>query len=342
MSVEDGAAGYRAAKESAVVFDLTGWTVVGLSGADCVKFLHNFCTNDVKGLARGQGCEAFITNVKARVLGHVLLFADDVRLNTGGEAEGMALTLLTTAGQAERLVAHLDRYVITEDVSIEDATGKTGLLGLVGPSATETLREFQASPPDEPPGPGRFTTRPVTIDGQLWPVRRADVFHARGYFLQLSPERVAAARERLIEAGAVHGSEGAFEALRVEACFPSYGVDMTEEHLAPEVGRPWAISYTKGCYLGQEPIARIDALGHVNRLLCGMKLESSAVPERGAAVVAEGKQIGSVTSAAASYSDGRAVALGYLRTKFATDGTRVAVRTNEGEVDAAVYREPLG
>lgn len=326
---DDVGAAYRAAKESAAVFDLTGWTAIGLSGADCVKFLHNFCTADIKGLPERQGCEAFLTNVKARVIGHVGVFpADNVK--TG------RLSLLAIPGQAERLVSHLDRYVITEDVTIRDQTNETALYYVIGPLVTQRLEALMSDRP-APATAGRFSQGGVKLGDEYWLIYRVDWLGLPGYLFWMPRERHGAAAEALSSIG-VTGSLEAFESLRIASCFPFYGVDVTEDHLAPEVGRPWAISYTKGCYLGQEPIARIDALGHVNRLLCGMRLDSDVVPDRGAPVVAGGKEIGSVTSAALNYCDGRAVALGYLRTKFAESGTLVAIRTAEGEVGAVVYR----
>lgn len=347
MSVESAPAGYRAAKESAAVFDLTGWTVLTLSGRDCVKFLHNFCTGDIKKLAEGEGCEAFFTNVKARVVGHGLVLANV------DEEPYRPLTFIGTPGQGEKLFAHLDRYVITEDVVIHDITSESEVSYVMGPEAADRVQglfaalpgahQFRAAlagPFGDPREAGHFPWAYGRIYDRPSAFVRCDVFGLPGYLVLVSRELSGVVSNCLSKKGVAVGSIEAFEALRVEACFPLYGVDVTEDHLAPEVGRPWAISYTKGCYLGQEPIARIDALGHVNRVLCGMKLDSDSMPERGAAVVAEGKEIGTITSAALSYGDGRAVALGYLRAKFAEAGMRVTVRAAAGEVGAVVYRAP--
>lgn len=336
MPAEDAAA-YRAAKDSAAVFDLTGWTVVTLSGRDCAKFLHNFCTNDIKGLKAGEGCEAFLTNVKARVVGHVGVFSS-VYAGMG------QLSLLSVPGQAERIISHLDRYLITEDVTIRDATAETALYYLAGPQAAERLGPLMMDRPAAA-APGRYSRGDAkisrTIDGALfdesWLFYRVDWLGLPGFLFWAPRERQAAAVEALSALGAAAGPE-AFDSLRIEAAFPLYGTDVTEDHLAPEVGRPWAISYNKGCYLGQEPIARIDALGHVNRLLCGLRLDGGPAPERGAAVLAEGKEIGTVTSATLGLGDGKPVALAYLRAKFAEPGTTVAVRTSAGEIPATVYR----
>jgi folate-binding protein YgfZ len=327
MSVEDSAAAYRAAKESAAVFDLAGWTKVTLTGRDSAKFLHNFCTNDIKGLKRGEGCEAFLTNVKARVLGHGFVFP-----------WSYGLSLFGAPGQGERLAAHLDRYVITEDVKIRDLTGEVTLLYLVGARAAERLAPFVEGEPSDLPARSHPSVS-IRIGGRQGSAVRVDFLGMPGFLISTTLPWVETDRAELIGAtGAIHGAPEAFESLRIEAAFPLYGIDITEDQLAPEVGRPWAISYDKGCYLGQEPIARIDALGHVNRLLCGLRLDGGPAPERGAAVLGEGKEIGSVTSATVGLADGKPVALAYLRAKFADPGTAVAVRTSSGEIPATVYR----
>jgi folate-binding protein YgfZ len=168
-------------------------------------------------------------------------------------------------------------------------------------------------------------------------VARLDWFGRPGMLILHDVQARRLIADRLAAAGCVPGSPDLLESLRIEGCFPYSGVDVTEDHLAPEVGRPWAISYTKGCYLGQEPIARIDALGHVNKLLRGVRLEAGPVPEPGAAVIADGKEIGNVTSAATSLEDGRPIALAWLRSKFSEPGTTVFVRTDRGDVSARVF-----
>lgn len=310
-------------------FDLTGWTVLTLRGRDCVKFLNNFCTADVKKLAAGEGAEAFFTNVKARVVGHGIVLA--------GESAGEAvLTVVGTPGQGEKLAAHLDRYLISEQVTIEDATARSGVFYVAGPEAGERMRAAGLEPPGEGADGERFPWTRSRLGDTECAVARIDASGLPGYLVVAANDQARGEAEVLMRAGAAAGSAEAFEALRVEACFPLYGVDVTEEQLAPEAGRPWAISYTKGCYLGQEPIARIDALGHVNRLLCGLRLDGEAMPERGAAIVAEGKEVGSVTSAARG-SDGPVV-MGYVRAKLAEAGSPVGVRVGEGEVGATVVR----
>jgi folate-binding protein YgfZ len=133
----------------------------------------------------------------------------------------------------------------------------------------------------------------------------------------------------------------AFHALRIEAGMPLYGIDISEDNLAQEVGRTkQAISFTKGCYLGQEPIARIDALGHVNRELCGLKLSTGSAPPPGRAVNSEdgSKEIGSITSSVLSPLDNTPFALAYLKSQYLTPGTRVSIPIDDASIPATVFQ----
>ncbi|MBA3313774.1 MAG: hypothetical protein H0T47_10860 [Planctomycetaceae bacterium] len=295
------------------LFDLTGWAWVRLTGRDAHKFLHNFCTNDVLKLPQTYGCEAFVTNVKARVLGHIFAFE-------AADAEtGPAVDVFSFPGQDAPLLAHLDRYLIREEVAFENRTDATftSLLSGAVPQDDEALRPFE--------------TRHAVVGKCRVTMRRLDLLGEPGHLIVGDRENVAHVREAFLESGATSGDAATFESRRIEAVLPIYGIDLSEDQLAPEAGRPWAISYTKGCYLGQEPIARIDALGHVNKLLRGVRLEADVVPERGASVVADGKEIGTVTSAIAG------TALAYIRSKYSEPGTIVAIGSSNEEIPAQIF-----
>jgi folate-binding protein YgfZ len=148
----------------------------------------------------------------------------------------------------------------------------------------------------------------------------------------------------LCDAGIRPAGADVWTAIRIEAGLPLYGVDITDDNLAQEVGRTKsAISFTKGCYLGQEPIARIDAMGHVNRELRGLRLSSGPIPAAGSSVFADpsGTQvIGTVTSVAISYRTEMPVAIAVLRLNALTPGTQVWVKTDRQNVSATVFWPP--
>ena len=144
-------------------------------------------------------------------------------------------------------------------------------------------------------------------------------------------------------AGPIDVTPESFEALRIEAGTPASGREATEKNLPQELGRDdRAISFTKGCYLGQETVARLDALGHVNRLLRGLAIDADRPPEAGARLADEatGKEVGWITSAARSERTGSPIALGYVRTSHAEPGTRVKVRIDGGDDVSATIRTP--
>lgn len=318
------AAEYAAAIQSAALFDLTTRTEIEMTGADRAKFLHNFCTNDIKSLQPGQGCEAFVTNVKGRVLGHILVFA-------GSES----LTLESVPGAQEPLLLHLDRYVINEDVQLHDRTEERGELYVCGPQAGAIVSRY-ASTAAILPECGHVYVSGTNNTCEL-SVRRVDFTRLPGYLISARRALLGELWKDLKDAGARPAGMAALEPLRIEAGFPWYGRDITDDNLAQEVSRTAkAISFTKGCYLGQEPIARLDALGHANRELRVLRILSHEVPPVESTILsAEGKEIGAITSSAFSYGTTNGVALGYVRVPFTKPGTEVYVAMSDASRIAA-------
>lgn len=320
---------YAAACSSAALFDLSDRTQLEITGGDRAKFLHNFCTNDIRSLQPGQGCEAFVCNVQGKTLGHVFVFASPD-----------SLVLDTVAGAAPGLLKHLEKYHITEDVAFADRTGDWGTLLIAGQGVPAVLSCLQ--------WPGE-SLAPLSHTLAEW--ERVRLFLRRVDWLPVPAWQVIAPREKLADvwttlkdSGAKPAGSLAWESLRIEACFPIYGIDITAENLAPEVGRNTrAISYTKGCYLGQEPIARIDALGHVNRELRGIKFSAGSVPAAGSEVLmvdAEDRSIGQITSATHSLKTCHAVALGYLKRHYETPGQAVRARAGNDAIAGVVFAAP--
>lgn len=320
----DSVAEYAAAGEAAVVFDLSDRTQIEITGEDRATFLHNFCTNDIKKLQPGQGCEAFITNVKGRVLGHVFVFAGPT-----------SLWLDTVPGQEDALVNHLDRYVITEDVQIARQTADWPCLFVTGPRAAELLQGCDIPAADITVGDNRLVE-------EAFGVSRVDWFTRPGFELGVHKSQVAGLWQRLVDGGISPAGAAAFHALRIEAGSPWYGSDITDENLPQEVGRTErAVSFTKGCYLGQEPIARLDAMGHVNKELSVLKIAGGSMPPAGSVIRPAGddRDIGKITSAARLTPDAPAVALAYLRTAQTKPGTELTIDIAGTAVPAQVVEK---
>jgi folate-binding protein YgfZ len=170
-------------------------------------------------------------------------------------------------------------------------------------------------------------------------IRRVDLLGKPGYLLATNRTNLARLWKSLILEGVSPGGAAAFHACRIESGFPLYGLDLSDKNLAQEAARTErAISLTKGCYLGQEPIARLDALGHVNRELRALRLASEPAPEPGDVVASdEGREIGVVTSSATHPGEKRPIALGFLRSSHTKPDTAVRVRVGRADVPATVF-----
>src|SRR5262249_7635736 len=204
--------------------------------------------------------------------------------------EGASFWLDLAPGTAEKVIRHLDHFLISEQVEFADRTRELVQVHLAGPRAQALLQHAT--------GP--------------WSGRRNDRRGVAGYDVLGAPGEAPALWQALTGAGATPAGLQAFEPLRIEAGTPRYGVDMDDNTFVPEAGRTsQAICYTKGCYLGQEPIVMARDRGQINRTLVGLALPDGPVPPR-TAVFRDGKEVGHVTSSAFSPRSGAGVALAYL------------------------------
>ena len=305
---------YRALKTQPGFIDRTDRVRIEVGGADRAKFLHNLTTNDVKRLAVGRGHEAFVTSLQGKTLGYVTLVASEARI-----------LLRTDPGGAGLLLPHLRKYGVFDEVSIDDLSAQTFEFHLSGPSAAELLRSAGGELPPE----GDLSHGSTELDGCPVQVIRDSPTGQPGLTLVggiADASKVAAQLHSLGERlGLIELDPGLFDILRIEAGTPVFGREVTEENLPQEIGRDnRAISFVKGCYLGQETVARIDAPGHVNKLLKGLKfLTPEDVTAENAVLTREGKTIGKLTSTAFSPGWGRPVALGFVRAAHAEAGTEL-------------------
>lgn len=284
---------YQAALDSAALFDLTARGKIELAGRDAREFLSNLCTQDVKDLPVGASCEAFLTTNKARVVAHAWILHREVNV----------LLLDTVAGQSDKVLHHLNHYLISEQVELADRTKELGMLRLLGPRAGEVVTRAGVTP--------SRPQRALALDGFDWFCPAAEV---------------ATLRDRLIGAGAVPASDETYRVLRLEAGLPEFGIDIDEDRLAMEVNRTaQAICYTKGCYLGQETIVMARDRGQVNRLLMGVKVAAGERLAAGAKLFRGNDEVGQVSSSVFSPRLGQVIALAYLRRGNWEAGTELVV-----------------
>jgi folate-binding protein YgfZ len=324
---------YRAAYAGAAVFDQSHRGKIEAVGKEALLFLHNLCTNDIKNLAAGAGCEAFLANARARALAHVYIYC------LRPEAPPN-LWLDAGPGMGEKVFKHLDRHLISEQVELADRTRDFAQVHLCGPEARAVLERALGGPAGEL-SELQHEQRPFGSAGAVQ-IRRHDLLNLPGFDLLWLANGAASFWQALTQAGARPAGSEAFEVLRVEAGLPLYGAETNEERFVVEVGRtPQAISYTKGCYLGQEPIVMARDRGHVNRTLMGLVLSEGGPVPRGSKVLLGTQEVGQVTSSVVSPRLSKAVALAYLRRGHQEPGTAVEVEVDGARRQAVVAPLPF-
>jgi aminomethyltransferase len=250
-----------------------------IKGGDRKRFLHGQVTNDVNRLGVGQGCYAAIVTAKGKIESDVNIYCLQD-----------ALLLDFEAGLTEKIAARFEKYVIADDVQIEDAAQRLAMF---------TIQGAEVSPPTYAGG--------YTFENPRGTRTGFDVFAPVGQNIDLPGRRC---------------SGEALEIVRIESGIPRFGIDMDETNLAPEAGiEARAISYTKGCYIGQEVISRIRTYGQVARALRGLRCE--ALPATGDKLFLQGKEVGYVTSAIHSPVLNANIALGYVRREHNAIGTKL-------------------
>ena len=311
---------YRAMKEGAGVLDRSKRGMLLVRGADAAEFLQGQLTNDIEALEPETGCYSALLDRK----GHMQADMRVLRLSTGD------IWIDTEAEAFGAVDRHLRMYSIGREVEIEDASGEWTLLSVIGPAARETSGAG--------PLTGEHAQREYSRDGVEILAVRTDL----GVDLIARAHQTGELKRLLASAEAVDVTEAAAEIIRVESGRPRFGREMTTATIPQEAGiDERAVSFTKGCYIGQETVARVKYRGHVNRALSGLVVEGDRVPETGARVVVDGTDVGRVTSAARSIALGRPIALGYVRREHFEPGTAVTVVDAGGEQPARVSALPF-
>ena len=307
---------FTALTEGAGWLDQSDRSRLCLLGADRARFLHGQVTNDINGLGEFTGCYAALVNAKGKMESDLFAYrlADEILLDF-------------EPGLTAAVQARLERYVIAEDVEIADVAPHFGLLTMQGPQAEAILTELDLPAPTEP------LTVAQTED-EIYIVHQPRL-GTDGFDLFIPIDAMNAWRERLATI-APRCQMPAFEKARVLATIPQFGVDLTTDNLPPEGGlETRAISYAKGCYIGQEIIARIRTYGKVNKVLRGLSLEGAAAI--GDPVMHEGTPVGTLSSVCHEPS----AALAIIKRTACESGTVLSVDTKNGSVSAQVATLPF-
>jgi folate-binding protein YgfZ len=303
---------YRSVRESVGALDLAYLGRLRIKGKDRVRYLHNMLSNDIKSLRSGSGCYATLLTHKGQMESDLYVYAQEESL----------LLECPPAGKG-RAYTTLCKYIVSDDVQVEDLASDVCMLSLQGPSAREEMERTVGASLLEL---DRLHHRSVTGPGGAWIVVHRDRTGCDGYDLWLPPADLSEVWKRWTETtGIVPVGHRALNWLRTEAGIPWFGVDMSDRNLPMEMSLSSALSLTKGCYRGQEIVARVHYRGHLDRGLGAIVVEDDEPPPAGAEVRSKGLKVGEVTSAIFSPRLQRPLALCVLKLDVMHAGTTVEV-----------------
>jgi aminomethyltransferase len=293
--------GYEALRAAAAWLDLSPRGRIYAAGEDRARLLHAMVTNHVQQLKPGEGCYAFFLNAQGHIQADVNLLCLEDRFLLDTEPE-----------TRERIFKHLDKYIIMDDVALEDVTEPLACLALEGPKAEAVLIAIGAPVP-------AVDYAHTSFNGAL--VQRTSVTGAPGFRIFMPAGEKAHWIARLESAGAQAATPQEARTVRLEHGKPRYGDDILDTTLPQETRQMHAVHFAKGCYLGQEIVERIRSRGHVNRLLAKLEIEGESPLPSGTKITAGGTEAGEITSSAFSPALSKVVALAYLRAQYAAEGT---------------------
>jgi folate-binding protein YgfZ len=321
MSLSDD---YRDIHATVVLGSIAPRRQIAVAGSDRAAYLHGLLTNDILSLGPGQGCYAAWLTPQGRML-------TDMEVLESGDL----ILLDVPEATADSTLARLDEFLFSEDVRLESLAGRLTSVWVHGPQAALTLGA--AVKGSDMTTWGDHQLGKATFEDQGIVVARLDQLLVPGYCVYVDPSYRSALEGALVLAGARMVGAEALEAARIEAGHPLFGIDMTEDTIPLEAGiEDRAISFSKGCYVGQEVIIRVLHRGHgrVAKKLAGLGIEGPP-PAHGDRVLSGDREIGYVTSAACSPSRGT-IALAYVHRDFLEPGTKVQVRSGGALLAATV------
>lgn len=299
-------AGYQALREVAAALDVSARARIRATGEDRQRLLHAVASNSIEGLEPGAGTETFFLNPQGRIqaLVRVYVGADDVLLETADE-------------QRQVLLDYLDGYIIMDDVTLEDVTDRTAAWTVEGPKA-ESLVELAVGLTISD---GASHAHAAYDDIRAY---RSTCSGQPGLWLEAPVERSEEVVRSLRCAGVVDATEADLEAVRVENGVPLFGADYSDKNIPHETGLLQHVSFTKGCYVGQEIVERVRSLGQVNRVLGGVAVEGEELPAS-REIEFDGKVVGALTSPVLSPLHGDVRGFAVLRREATAPGAELRV-----------------
>ncbi len=315
---------YLALRAGCGVCDLSWRATIKVTGDDRVRWLNGMLSNNLRDLPVGRGAYNFVLNAQGHILGDLYAYH-----------RGDHFLLGTDRFQVPKLLPLLQRYIIMDTVELTDISGGLTVLGVQGPKSPEVLNEA---------GIDVSSLGVMQVEAAVWHGAATSLARMPGesptYEIWTAPGSTGAIWDALVAAGATPVGTDALEMFRIAAGIPRYGQDIRESDLPQETGQMQALSFSKGCYVGQEIVERIRSRGAVHRQFTGFVVESGA-PAPGAELTRDGKQIGELTSVlTVPASDGdRMLALGYIRREAAAAGTIVRAGAATARIEELPFKD---
>jgi glycine cleavage system T protein len=311
---------YAAAKTGAALIDRSHLGRIKVTGEDSLDLLNRLSTNDVMGLAAGAGLSTVLTTNKGRVVDLLTVYC-----------HGDELVVLTAPQNREKVPSWIDRFVFGEEVELQDVTDSLAMLTLLGPRATEILddlTDLNVGDLDEHHG---FQ---ASVSGSEVYVARESRLWGQAYNILVEADSAAGVWDLLLEAGASQVGMEAYELLRIDSCVPQYGSELSEDYNPLEAKLDSSINFSKGCYVGQEVVARLNTYEKVKRYLVKLQFDNGTAPQPGTALLAGEKEVGAVTSITTTPGNGMSIALAYVRKAHVQPGTTLTANSSTGRVVA--------
>lgn len=332
---------HHAVRNSVGIADVSYRGRYRLTGEDRAKFLHRIISNDVENLSTGQGTYATLLTHRGKIIAdlNVYILEDIIGIDTAPET-------------TESLFNELDKYIIADDVEISDLTTDTGAVAVHGPKSLDLVQSVLGMDAlaDLPERHNRLREAGTLFNNVVVCVR-TNTTGEIGYTLYTAAHGLEVLWEKLMHEGAQFNVQpigwNALESLRIETGIPRYGTELTDSVIPLEAELEHAIDFEKGCYIGQEIVARMKYRGHPNRLLRGIAIDgistSSGCPEihQAAPVFSGDKEVGWITSATFAPTLGKSIAMAYVRMAVTEAGSHVQVETSKGRVDGTIALLPF-